>query len=224
MAPIERLSDTASEVRPGSIGSRTSSAAPSPLRAWTQGPWAKVIAKAAGVGLLMLGLGGIGALAMAQGLTTHSTPLGESSARRAPSKAGWASHASLASGISLSAPPSPAPTSAASDAPGATPPAASGLTADGRVILNLASEDELRKLPGVGQKRALAILALRQKLGRFKRPADLLRIRGIGPKRLQQMLPKLVLDPPKDAAAPAPSVSGAPGANAAPVPSAASPN
>jgi len=160
----------------------------------------------------MLGLGGIGALAMAQGLVTHDAPGADGSARRAANQAGWASHASIAGGVPLAGSPAPAPSAApsASDAPGATPPAGSGLTADGRVILNLASADELRKLPGVGQKRAEAIVALRQKLGRFKRPTDLLRIRGIGPKRLKQMLPKLVLDPPKESAAPAPSASGAP--------------
>jgi competence protein ComEA len=210
MAPVERHPETtASAVRPGSVGSRTSTAVSSPLRAWAQGPWAKVIAKAAGIGLLMLGLGGIGALAMAQGLTTHDAPGAGSSARRAPSQAGWASHASIAGGVPLagSSPAGPAPSS--SDAPATTPPAGSGLTADGRVILNLAGVDELRKLPGVGQKRAEAILALRQKLGKFKRPTDLLRIRGIGPKRLKQMLPKLVLDPPKDTPAPAPPASGA---------------
>jgi competence protein ComEA len=175
-----------------------------------------VLAKAAGIGFLMLGLGEIGALAMAQGLSTHDAlPVG-SGARRAPSPASWASHASILGGAALGGSSAPAPSAAppASDAPSPTPPTVSGLTADGRVILNLASADELRKLPGVGQKRAEAILALRQKLGKFKRPTDLLRIRGIGPKRLKQMLPKLVLDPPKETPAPtppapAPAASGA---------------
>jgi competence protein ComEA len=46
----------------------------------------------------------------------------------------------------------------------------------------------------VGTKRAAAILALRQRLGRFRRTSDLLRVKGIGPRTLQRMLPHLVLD------------------------------
>jgi competence protein ComEA len=64
------------------------------------------------------------------------------------------------------------------------------------VILNLASADELTKLPGVGMKRATAIVALRTKLKRFKHATDLLRVKGIGPRGLQRMLPHLVLDAP----------------------------
>ena len=99
--------------------------------------------------------------------------------------------------------PAPAPAAAAShpsadDDP--SPPlsarsgASPGLTADGRVILNVASAAELQRLPGVGAKRAAAILALRQRLGRLRRPSDLLRVKGIGPRLLERMLPLLVLD------------------------------
>ena len=62
------------------------------------------------------------------------------------------------------------------------------------VVLNRADAAELRRLPGVGAKRAEAILALRARLGRFRRPSDLLRIKGIGPRTLERMLPHLVLD------------------------------
>jgi competence protein ComEA len=86
---------------------------------------------------------------------------------------------------------SPAP-SATPEEPGAAKP--SGITPDGKVVLNMASADELTKLPGVGMKRALAIVALRTKLKRFKHPTDLLRVKGIGPRGLQRMLPHLVLD------------------------------
>lgn len=86
------------------------------------------------------------------------------------------------------------PPAAAEPAPSVGAPA--GITADGKVILNLASADELTKLPGVGPKRASAIVALRAKLKRFKHPTDLLRVKGIGPRSLQRMLPHLVLDAP----------------------------
>ncbi|HVK62986.1 MAG TPA: helix-hairpin-helix domain-containing protein [Polyangium sp.] len=70
------------------------------------------------------------------------------------------------------------------------------VTVDGRVILNLAAEEDLRKLPGIGATKAKAILALRAKLGRFKRPEDLLRVKGLGRKSLARMRPKLLIDPP----------------------------
>jgi competence protein ComEA len=87
------------------------------------------------------------------------------------------------------------------DAPPDTPApaAANGVTSDGKVILNQASVEELMKLPGVGHKRATAIVALRVKLGgHFKRPTDLLRVKGIGVRGLKKMLPHLVLDAPAE--------------------------
>ena len=75
---------------------------------------------------------------------------------------------------------------------GAPEPAA---TADGKVAINHATEADLRRLPGVGATRAKAILALRDKLGgRFKRPEDLLRVKGIGRKSLARLRPLLVID------------------------------
>jgi competence protein ComEA len=68
---------------------------------------------------------------------------------------------------------------------------------DGRVVLNLASETELVELPGIGPKRAQAIVALRTKLGRFRRLEDLLRVRGIGPKAIARLRPLVVLDSPE---------------------------
>ncbi len=90
----------------------------------------------------------------------------------------------------------PTPTASASaSASGAAP----GVLADGRVVLNAASEEQLQKLPRVGASRARAIVALRQKLGRFRSPRDLLRVKGIGPRTLQKMQPHLVVDAPADA-------------------------
>jgi competence protein ComEA len=73
---------------------------------------------------------------------------------------------------------------------------ATGLLADGRVVLNEATENELTKLPGIGPSRARAILALRQRLTRFKAVEDLLRVKGIGRKMLRRLRPSLVLDRP----------------------------
>jgi competence protein ComEA len=62
---------------------------------------------------------------------------------------------------------------------------------DGGVVvdLNLASEDDLRKLPGVGPSRAKRILELRARLGRFKSVDDLARIKGFGKATLKRLRP-----------------------------------
>jgi len=74
--------------------------------------------------------------------------------------------------------------------------------ADGRVVLNLAGALDLQRLPGIGAKRAAAILELRRRVGRFRRSSDLLRVKGIGRRMLERMSAQLVLDaPPRDSAA-----------------------
>ena len=75
--------------------------------------------------------------------------------------------------------------------------ASPGMTADGKVILNLAGMEDLRHLPGIGSKRANAIMELRARLGRFKQVNDLLRVKGIGVRGLKKLMPHIVLDPPK---------------------------
>lgn len=74
---------------------------------------------------------------------------------------------------------------------------AKAVTDDGRIILNIAGERDLVQLPGIGTKRAQAITALRRRLGRFRRIRDLLGVRGIGPKLLRRLRPRVVLDPPR---------------------------
>jgi len=109
------------------------------------------------------------------------------------------------SAASPPAPPAPiipsGQTAATADAGAPEPDAGpvktdSAVTADGKVILNLATEDELRKLPGIGPKKAQAIIALRAKLGKFTRPEDLLRVKGIGRKKLAKLRPRMLIDAP----------------------------
>ena len=64
------------------------------------------------------------------------------------------------------------------------------------VYLNHASVDELRRLPGVGPKRAEAILVLRQRIGRFQRVEDLLRVKGVGRGAVKKWRPLVRLDAP----------------------------
>jgi competence protein ComEA len=64
-------------------------------------------------------------------------------------------------------------------------------TPEDPVDLNAAGIDDLRRLPGVGQKRAEAILTLRARLpgGRFKQIEDLLKVKGVGRAMLKRLHP-----------------------------------
>ncbi len=52
------------------------------------------------------------------------------------------------------------------------------------INLNKATMEELSTLPGIGPKTAQAILAFRDEHGPFKSVEELLRVRGLGPKKL----------------------------------------
>jgi competence protein ComEA len=65
---------------------------------------------------------------------------------------------------------------------------------DGRLHLNHATAEDLMKLPGIGRKRADAIVDLRTRLGGFRRLRDLMRVRGIGPRSMQKLAPLLTLE------------------------------
>jgi competence protein ComEA len=69
-------------------------------------------------------------------------------------------------------------------------------TPDDPVYLNQATQSDLQRLPGVGAKRALAILALRTRLGHFRQIEDLMKVKGIGRASLRKLRPLVRLDPP----------------------------
>lgn len=146
--------------------------------------------------LAILGLSGIGAASMLTGLEgAHASPPVVSSQWLAASSTLPATPPS--GSVAISAVPT---TSAAASTVTETPLAPTvcpTLTEDGKVILNRARIEDLRKIPGIGPKRADAILALRAKLKQFKRPAELLRVKGIGPKSLVKMQTYFVLNDPK---------------------------
>lgn len=105
----------------------------------------------------------------------------------------------------LSPSAAPAAPHASGAAEAATPPPAAPAAEQSggkQVVLNEATTEELQTLPGVGPKRAEAILSLRQRLGRFKRVEDLLRVKGIGNASLRRLKPLVVLDAPQLPAAP----------------------
>jgi len=154
--------------------------------------------------IAILGLSGIGAASMIAGLNgAHASPpeatsvwlaASASAAPRAntPAASNAAPNGPLPDVQAAAGQPAPATSEAAAPSPGCPT-----LTDDGKVIVNRAKVEDLRKIPGIGPKRAEAILALRAKLKRFKRPAELLRVKGIGAKSLVRMQPHFVLDDPK---------------------------
>jgi competence protein ComEA len=70
------------------------------------------------------------------------------------------------------------------------------VTADGKVVLNLATAEDLRRLPGIGPAKAAAILATRARLKRFRKVEDLLLVKGIGRRSLKRLRPLVLVDPP----------------------------
>lgn len=68
------------------------------------------------------------------------------------------------------------------------PPAVDTLSST-LINVNTASAAELTKLPGVGEKKAQAILDYRTSKGAFRNLSDLGKVKGIGPKMLEKLRP-----------------------------------
>lgn len=169
--------------------------------------WAGVAARVAAVVVALVVLGWIGRTAAAG----PTAPMSVGAADRDAS----APYALDAGGMTLTT--TTAPAAMATAAPTPAEPAAPASASHARatpnepVYLNQASVDELRRLPGVGPKRAEAILVLRQRLGRFQRVEDLLRVKGVGRGAVKKWRPLVRLDaPPITAPASSTALSGAP--------------
>jgi competence protein ComEA len=145
--------------------------------------WFSLLPKAAFGLFALAALGLLGSGALDDYVPTKSAlaPAQAAPAVRPSSRA--TASASASTPPSASAPIPPAPSASASGPPRTL------------VVLNTATEAELTKLPGVGPKKAQAILKLREKLGgRFKRIEDLMRVRGLKRKALEKIRPLVVLD------------------------------
>lgn len=81
-----------------------------------------------------------------------------------------------------------APVAHAATGDAKTPGAASAASP---VNVNTATLDELTALPGIGEKRAEAILEMRKQKGGFKSVDELTEVKGIGPANLEKLRPYL---------------------------------
>ena len=61
------------------------------------------------------------------------------------------------------------------------------ITSESAININMASSQELEKLPHIGAKTAQEIIEYRKKFGRFRKPEHLLLVRGISDKRFREI-------------------------------------
>ncbi|ERL07177.1 comEA protein [Olsenella profusa F0195] len=85
--------------------------------------------------------------------------------------------------------PSASPTTDTAGRTNAAPSGSSGSTAP--ININTAGEEELKQLPGVGDATAAAIVRDRREHGRFASVDDLMRVSGIGQKKLEKLRPRI---------------------------------
>ncbi len=64
----------------------------------------------------------------------------------------------------------------------------------GEIDLNRAGAGELEKLPGIGPVKARAIVEYRIRNGLFSKPADIMKVSGIGPKTFARIAPLLTVN------------------------------
>ena len=158
--------------------------------------WAPLVAKALGacfiLGLLALLGSGLGDRFFAAAPAQAKAEARATATSHSASAVSTSMEAIVAS-ASPAAPNASARTSA--NSPTSAPPSA--LLPDGRLVLNLADVEQLDRLPGVGRKKAEAIVALRAKLGgRFRKLEELARVRGIKRRFIERIRPLVVLDAP----------------------------
>jgi competence protein ComEA len=84
-----------------------------------------------------------------------------------------------------------------------------GFGAEGaaRIDINKATVAELDTLPGIGPVIAARIVEFRTKNGPFKRPEDLMNVRGIGEKKFLKLKERIAVSAPQPPAPPRPAAA-----------------
>ncbi len=173
---------------------RATSAVPArSTRAARLGAWARESLIARALGFLL----GLGVLALIGGSALAGNGAAKSSlSSAAPAPDVSPSVQAIDAGeLPVTKPEPPAtvapPVQSATPSVQASTPNVTRATPDDPVELNTARAEDLRRLPGVGEKRAQAILALRARLpgGRFRQIEDLLKVKGVGRAMLKRLHP-----------------------------------
>lgn len=151
-------------------------------------PWARPVFKVLVTTTMVAAMAGLGMRSAVSASAPESVPELPVAKSSSP--------APVAQGVSSATPD--AGTDTPADVRNSSDAGTSGaVLADGRVVLNKASAQELCRVRGIGPSRAEKIVALRTKLGRFRSFRDLLRVRGIGPRTLTRLKAQMVLDEPQ---------------------------
>ena len=167
------------------------------LRGLAAGRWSGIVVRAvlAGAGLVLLALIGRTALVADAHAVEGAPSAAVEVTATGPPQAASSEGAGIRTG--------PTPLAAPDAGPELTTPSPAvshaRATPDHPVVLNQATFEELRRLPGIGPKKAQSILALRQRIGRFRQVEDLLKVKGIGRSTLKRLRPLVRLDPAMDA-------------------------
>lgn len=91
---------------------------------------------------------------------------------------------------------------ATAPAPAAAPAAPAAITAAAQqqaetkveqIDINVATAEDLQKVPGIGETLARRIVEFRDEHGRFEKVDDLLNVRGIGTASLEKLRPYLIV-------------------------------
>lgn len=62
-----------------------------------------------------------------------------------------------------------------------------------KIRINVATKEELEKIPGIGPQKAENILRYREEHGLFQKPEDLLEVDGIGEKSLEKIKDRIIV-------------------------------